>query len=134
MTRFWSRFVQPFHHKKNNNKLPVLVFNEYIATSNNHLKGSHIYGKHLVSTERLSRAYDMYLKHHYRHKRTSRGSSSWRYMDPFIQIWYSEFQKINQQVQVAEDILDTQLSELYRKLISIVRASPYYHWVHYINL
>lgn len=113
MTRIWNRL---FHTSRKRDKLPIILFDEYISTSNNHLKESNTYGKHLVSTDRLSRAYRVFLQ------QQRKKHSHWKCIDPFVQTWYAEFEKVNQQVQVAEDYLNDQLKEMSRKLLAVVRV------------
>ncbi|KAI8644963.1 hypothetical protein BD408DRAFT_441291, partial [Parasitella parasitica] len=102
MTRFWTRF---FHGSKKR-KLPLIVFDDY--TQSEHLKESYLYGKHLVRVDRLQNAYN----HLQQQQQMKTQKSFWKCMDPFIQTWHSELDKVCHTSQSALIVLNTQLEEV----------------------
>lgn len=116
MTRFWTRLIQPFRkEKKNKKKLPVIVFDEY-AKPPSYLKESNLYGRHLVRIDKLEKAYSHILLNQQK-------KSYWKLMDPFIQIWNIELDRVCQQSQSALLVLKNQLEDLSYLLCVVVSLS-----------
>jgi hypothetical protein len=119
MTRFWSRLIQPFQQRKEKrnskktNRLPVIVFDEY-AKSTSYLKESCMFGHYLVRIDRLENAYNQI------NQQQKNKQSYWKMMDPFIQIWYNELDRICHQSQNALIVLKSQLEDLSRTLCAVV--------------
>ncbi|OAD07654.1 hypothetical protein MUCCIDRAFT_104592 [Mucor lusitanicus CBS 277.49] len=101
MARFWTRL---FHGKKK--KLPVIVFDDYAQSK--HLSESYMYGKHLVRVDKLQHAYC----HLQQQQQQKSQAPFWRFMDPFIQTWYSELERVCRTSQSALIMLNTQLEEV----------------------
>ncbi|KAL9550865.1 hypothetical protein MBANPS3_004528 [Mucor bainieri] len=101
MARFWTRL---FHSSKKK-KLPVIVFDDYAQSK--HLKESYMYGKHLVRVDKLQSAYC-----HLQQQQQRSQAPFWRFMDPFIQTWYSELERVCRTSQLALIMLNTQLEEV----------------------
>lgn len=108
MTRFWTRL---FHSKKK--KLPVILFDDYAQSK--HLKESYMYGKHLVRVDKLQSAY-----YHLQQQQQKSQAPFWRFMDPFIQTWYSELERVCRTSQTALIMLNTQLEEVSNTICFIV--------------
>lgn len=108
MARFWTRL---FHSKKK--KLPVIVFDDYAQSK--HLKESYMYGKHLVRVDKLQNAYCRLQQQQQKSQ-----APFWRFMDPFVQTWYSELERICRTSQSALIMLNTQLEEVSNTICFIV--------------
>lgn len=113
MTRFWTRLAQPFRkEKKNKKKLPIIVFDEYSKPPSS-LKQSNMYSRHLVRIDLLEKAYSHLLIN-------QQNKSYWKLMDPFVQIWYTELDRVCQQSQIALANLKIQLDDLSIILCAVV--------------
>ncbi|KAI8072078.1 hypothetical protein BDF21DRAFT_495671 [Thamnidium elegans] len=112
MVRLWNRLTKPFRREKKK-RLPTIVFDEY-AKPPSYLKESIIYNQHLVRIDKLEKAYTRLL--------TSNKKSYWKSMDPFIQIWYHELDRVCQHSQNTLILLKAQLEELSHSLCAI--SSP----------
>jgi galactokinase len=115
MARFWSRVIQPFRAAPidiKKKKLPVVAIHEYVKliTVQHILKDSIIYSKHLVRVEQLEKAYNQFKQKKYH----------WKQVDPFVQVWYEELERVCQQGQVALTLLQAQLEDLSHTLHDIV--------------
>lgn len=110
MVRLWNRLTKPFRKEKKK-RLPTIVFDEY-AKPPSYLKESIIYSQHLVQIDKLEKAYTRLL--------TSNKKSYWKSMDPFIQIWYHELDRVCQHSQTTLILLKAQLEELSHSLCAIV--------------
>lgn len=123
MTRFWTRFIRTFRkEKENKKKLPsAVVFDEYV-TPPSYLKESHLYGYHLVKIEKLERAYNNLLLLQQQQKKKS---SYWKTMEPFIQTWYSELERVCHQSKSALMVLQAQLEDVSHILRAVVSSSRY---------
>jgi hypothetical protein len=110
MARFWTRL---FHSKKK--KLPVIIFDDYVQSR--HLKESYMYGKHLVRVDKLQSSYC-----HLQRQQQASQAPFWRFMDPFIQTWYSELERVCRASQSALIMLNTQLEEVSNTICFIVRC------------
>ncbi|GAN04758.1 hypothetical protein MAM1_0072c04223 [Mucor ambiguus] len=111
MARFWTRL---FGSKKK--KLPVIVFDDYDQSK--YLKESYMYGKHLVRVDKLQIAYC-----HLQQQQQKSQAPFWRFMDPFIQTWYSELERVCRTSQSALIMLNTQLEEVSNTICFIVSRS-----------
>lgn len=117
MARFWTRL---FHGKKK--KLPVIVFDDYAQSK--HLSESYMYGKHLVRVDKLQHAYC----HLQQQQQQKSQAPFWRFMDPFIQTWHSELERVCRTSQSALIMLNTQLEEVSNTICFIVsRCATYTH-------
>lgn len=118
MTRFWTHFIQLFQQKRKDNskkKLPVILFDEY-AKPPSYLKESCFYGHALVRVDRLESAYSQIDLPQC--KKTS--SSYWKLMDPFIQVWCNELERVSHQCQNALSVLNSQLEDVSHILRAVV--------------
>lgn len=113
MAQLLNRLIQSFRKEnKNKKRLPTIVFDEY-AKPPSYLKESILYSPHLVHTDKLEKAYIRLLSN--QHKK-----SYWKSMDPFIQIWYHELDRVCQHSQNTLSLLKTQLEDLSHTLCAIV--------------
>ncbi|KAL7324193.1 hypothetical protein PS15p_210737 [Mucor circinelloides] len=81
------------------------MFDDYAQSK--HLKESYMYGKHLVRVDKLQNAYC-----HLQQQQQKSQAPFWRFMDPFIQTWYSELERVCRASQSALIMLNTQLEEV----------------------
>ncbi|KAK4513862.1 uncharacterized protein ATC70_005868 [Mucor velutinosus] len=81
------------------------MFDDYAQSK--HLKESYMYGKRLVRVDKLQSAY-----YHLQQQQKKSQVPFWRFMDPFIQTWYSELERLCRSSQSALIMLNMQLEEV----------------------
>jgi hypothetical protein len=116
MTRFWTRVIrsiQPFK-KQRSKKLPVISLNDFKSLS--HLNESIIYSPHLLNISALEDACNALLLN------ISKNTPYWMIVNPFVQTWYLELERIHKCSQNSLSLILQQIEALSQNLFEIVSS------------
>ncbi|KAI8886192.1 hypothetical protein K501DRAFT_270104 [Backusella circina FSU 941] len=113
MARLWTRIVRsiPSFKKQSSKKLPVISLNDYKSLS--YLNESIIYSPHLLNISSLESACNALLLS------ISKNTPYWMIVNPFVQTWYLELERIHRCSQNALSILIQQIETLSHTLFEI---------------